>query len=287
MQDPMQARLQLICDAFRIPGKVIYYSKLNSGNINSTYSVTCFNEDGTEHRHLVQRVNTYVFKDPVAMMNNIDRVTAHIAALEPDHRHHLHFHHTSDGSNYLYVGDEFWRVSNYVEDSIAFDTGDDPKVLLMAGHAFGRFEAQLCEFDASLLVETIPKFHNTPSRLETLFADVQADPEGRCANVWNEIGQIAQAREMACQLQNMCDSGELPLRVTHNDTKTNNVLFDKNTLEPLVVIDLDTVMPGLAAYDFGDTIRFAANTAAEDEADLSKVSLDLDRFKAFAEGYIS
>ncbi len=293
-KNTIQAQLQEVCRRFRIPGTLTDWKQLTSGNINTTYKVNCVHE-GQQTAYLVQRVNTYVFKDPVQMMRNIDLITSHLmkkneAAGITDRRSRLHFHHTEEGDNYIFLGEEgeqeFWRLSNYVEDALSFDSSDDPRVLRMAGKAFGRFEAQLSDFDAAQLFEVIPNFHNTRLRLETLFGHVQEDPCQRCAEVQEEINAIAKARDFACQLNEKLDRGELFYRVTHNDTKTNNVLFDKDTLEPVNVIDLDTVMPGLAAHDFGDTVRFAANTAEEDEADLSKVSLDLDLFRAFAEGYI-
>ena len=287
----IKATLRQVCEAFRIPGEIVEYRALTSGNINSTYYVMC--RDGQEEKdYLVQCVNAYVFKNPERVMHNIELVTEHIRRKNAIHgitgrRTRLHFHHTAEGRNYYVLNEgEFWRLSNFIADSVSFDTADDPKVLQMAGKAFGQFARQLTDFDASQLYETIPHFHDTRRRLETFFAHVEEDPCGRCDEVREEIAVIRAAYDFGCRLNEMVDRGELPLRVTHNDTKTNNVLFDKDTLEPLVVIDLDTVMPGLAAHDFGDTIRFAANTAAEDEEDLSKVSLDLELFRAFAEGYI-
>ena len=292
--DNLQSQLEEVCRRFRIPGTIAGWQQLTSGHINTTYQVRCAHE-GRQTAYLVQRVNTYVFRDPVQMMRNIDLITSHLmkknqAAGITDRRSRLHFHHTETGDNYIFLGEEgqreFWRLSNYVEDALSFDSSDDPKVLRMAGKAFGRFEAQLSDFDVEKLFEVIPHFHDTRLRLETFFAHVREDPCQRCGEVREEIDAIARARDFACQLNEKLDRGELFYRVTHNDTKTNNVLFDKDTLEPVNVIDLDTVMPGLAAHDFGDTIRFAANTAREDEEDLSKVSLDLKLFRAFAEGYI-
>ena len=288
----IESTLTRVCKAFRIPGEIVEWRPLTSGNINTTYYVAC-QEASEKKDYLVQCVNSYVFKHPERVMHNIELVTEHIRRKNALHgisgrRTRLHFHHTAEGRNFYVINEgEFWRLSNFIEDSVSFDTADDSKVLQMAGKAFGQFARQLTDFDAGQLFETIPHFHDTRQRLETFFAHVEEDPCGRSAEVQEEIAQIRDAREFACKLNEMVDRGELPLRVTHNDTKTNNVLFDKETLEPLVVIDLDTVMPGLVAHDFGDAIRFAANTAAEDEADLSKVSLDLELFRAFAEGYIS
>ena len=292
----LKQQLAEICKHFRIPGTLIWYKQKKSGNINTTYEVMMQEETAQgpkETGYIVQKINNYVFKNPEAMMNNIDLVTEHILKKKKEHgvigrRYRLHFHHTEDGKNYLYSEEsgEVWRLMNCIEDCVGFDESSDPRVLYMTGKAFGEFQMNLSDFDASQLVETIPDFHNTKLRLETFFRDVAKDEYGRRDRVREEIATIRNLSEIACRLSDMLANGEIPLRVTHNDTKSNNVLLDKTTLEPLVVIDLDTVMPGLAVHDFGDAVRFAANTAAEDEADLSKVSLDLDLYRAFAEGFI-
>ena len=280
----MIKKLQKIGDKFRLPGRIVSYETVKRGNINSTYCVTYENE-GKNKNYMFQKVNTFVFKDPVHIMENIDHVTSHII------RHHadspaLHFHHTEDGSNFWFDEDgSFWRIMNAV-DSITFDTCDDLEVIRNTGEAFGRFQMQLSDFDASLLHETIPDFHNTKKRLDTLFEHAAEDPCERAASVADELTYIAGVRERAGELSVRYAAGEFPLRVTHNDTKANNVLFDPKTKKPLVVIDLDTVMPGMAMYDFGDAVRFIANTAAEDEKDVSKVSFDEDKFRAFCEGYV-
>lgn len=290
--DKIKEKLSYICKQFRIPGDLIIYRLIPSGHINTAYYVALY--DGVEVRQfLVQKVNWYVFKDPVRMMNNIDLITKHIMSKEKtlERRRRLHFHHTENGENYLILGEgenaEFWRLSNFVESSVSFESsGGNSEVLRMSGIAFGRFENQLKDFDAEQLVESIPHFHDTRYRLESFFRDVEQDPMNRAKECRDEIEFIRENREFACQLNGMLDRGELPLRVTHNDTKTNNVLFDKVTLDPLVIIDLDTCMPGLACHDFGDTIRFAACLGAENEKDLSKMKLELALFRAFAEGYI-
>ena len=221
-------------------------------------------------------------------MQNIDLVTGHIRAKQDATQVALHFHHTATGKNYYIDEDDaaFWRLYTFIP-AIAYNECDDLTVLHNAGEAFGRFQQQLSDFDASLLFETIPDFHNTPKRLDTFFLHVGEDPLGRAAEIAVEIQRIRDCRDLASQLYEQYVAGELPLRVTHNDTKINNVLFDAATKRPLTVIDLDTVMPGLAMYDFGDAVRFAASTAAEDEQDLSRVSLDLDKYRAFAEGFIA
>ena len=289
------SRLEEVCNAFRIPGRLIDYHLITDGNINTTYKVICESGSGDSTvriPYIAQRVNQYVFKDPVQMMHNIDLVTGHIMQKQAslgknDRRYRLHFHHTADRKNY-YITDngEFWRLTNFIDDSIGFNSTRDPKVLKMVGKAFGQFQAQLTDFDASQLTETIPDFHNTRKRLDTLFAHVEEDPCGRCAEMAEEIEFFYAQKDRCSELSRSYELGFLPKRVTHNDTKSNNVLLDKDTQEPLVVIDLDTVMPGLAAYDFGDAVRFAASNAAENEPDLSKVSLNLELYRAFSEGYI-
>lgn len=285
--------LQYICRAFCIPGKLVGWEQITRGNINTTFRVVCV-EESEETIYLVQKMNTYVFREPEQVMRNIDLVTSHIrmkneAAGILECRRQLSFYHTDVGKNYLMIqrhGEkEYWRVCNYISDSVAFDKISDPNIVYMAGAAFGQFEAQLLDFDATQLTETIPHFHDTRFRLNRFFRHVEEDSCGRCDEVRNEIQIIAQEKAFGCRLNEMQDKGDLPRRVTHNDTKINNILFDRRTLQPLTVIDLDTVMLGLVAYDFGDTIRSAANTAGN-TADCNKIQLDLTLFQAFAEGYL-
>ena len=262
---------------------------ITNGNINTTYDVTV-TVDGEDKRFVFQKINIFVFKNPKRIMQNIEKITTHISQkLEAEGKSRdnvMHFVHTPTGKNYFIDDQSFWRISEYVSNSETFNSCEDLEKLKTAGKAFGDFQNMLADFDATGLFETIPNFHNTRSRIAVLMRHVNEDPCGRVSDVEAEIAKIAQYKPLAIRLNELVDSAELPLRVTHNDTKINNVLFDKTTGEAKTVIDLDTVMPGLVAHDFGDAVRFAANTAAEDEADLSKVSLDLDRFRAFAEGFI-
>lgn len=289
-QDPIYQKLSYICQQFRIEGELILYRFIPSGHINTAYYVGVY--DGREvKQYLVQMVNWYVFKEPISMMHNIDLITQHIMEKEhtPERRRRLHFHHTAEGNNYLILEEngqkEFWRLYNYVESSVSFETADgNPEVLRTCGKAFGNFMHQLQDFDASQLVESIPHFHDTRHRMQTFFEEVERNETGRAQEVQAEIEEIRANREFAETLCRMIDAGELPIRVTHNDTKTNNVLLDKHTLDPLVIIDLDTCMPGLACYDFGDTVRFAACTGTEDSLDSNE--LDMDLFRAYTEGYI-
>ncbi len=277
---------QTIGDAFGLTGTVIFAKKINSGNINKTYKVTYLRRDDSKKNYLFQKVNTYVFKQPIEVMENIDRVTMHIRR-KHNGADALHFHHTADRNIYYFTenSEGFWRVSNYFE-SVTFDICDSPEIMLYAGQAFGRFQKDLQDFDASLLHETIPDFHHTRKRLEQLFEDAEKDPYNRVKEVRNELSYIKAVCDEACTLIDMQSRGELPLRVTHNDTKINNVLFCPDAQTPITVIDLDTVMPGLLAYDFGDAVRFGASTAAEDEKKLSKIALSLIQYNAFCAGFI-
>ena len=296
-------KLSYICSQFRIPGEILVYRWIPSGHINEAYYAAVY--DGKEiYQLLIQRINTYVFRDPVGMMGNIDRITEHIRSQERtmEKRRRLHFRHTAQRKNYLVLKNgvaadestvdfqdpavEFWRVYNFIEYSTSYETaGGNPDVLKMSGKAFGKFLRQLQDFDASSLMESIPHFHDTRYRLDAFFRAVEEDPLGRVKNAEREIETIRANRAFGCTLCEKIDRGELPIRVTHNDTKTNNILFDKDTLDPLVIIDLDTCMPGLACYDFGDTVRFAACTAEEDQPE--GMALDLDLMRAYTEGYMS
>ena len=277
--------LKEIGQKFRLPGEIYSFDTITMGNINSTYKVTYMKDDNSLKSYLFQRVNTHVFKNPVEIMDNIDKVTSFIRSKYPN-QITLHYHHTNEGLNYYVYGeDAFWRVVNYV-DSVTYDASDDLGIIESTGKAFGDFQTQLSDFDGSLLHETILDFHNTKKRLDTLFAHVAEDPCGRVKQVRKEIDYIASVREKATKLSEDFANGEIPKRVTHNDTKCNNVLFDKVTKKPIVVIDLDTIMPGMSMYDFADAVRFIANTAVEDEPDTSKVFFDTAKFRAFAKGFI-
>ncbi len=290
----IEEMLQSICTIFGIPGTFEKYEVIVMGNINNTYKVTYRHPDGFLKSYVVQKVNMYVFKKPRQIMNNIDLITTHIknknfAAGITDTRRFMHFYHTHNGKRKNYYVDNnhgFWRVSKYIENSETYNVCDDLFVLEEAGRAFGKFQHALSDFDAQKLYETIPDFHNTKKRMSDFLVHVNEDSCDRVESVCEEIDYIKNLRDKVCVLTEMLERKELPLRVTHNDTKINNVLFDGENKKALVVIDLDTVMPGLVAHDFGDAVRFAANTAAEDEIDLSKVSFDLDKYEAFARGFI-
>ncbi len=288
--DPVTAgQLRKIGKEFRIQGPFFGYEEIKMGNVNRTYKVNYVQEDGQGAAHLksylVQRINTYAFRAPEQLMANIEGVTEHLKRRAPQEKY-LHFHHTADRKNYFIDENGFWRLCNYIP-SVTFNTCSDPEVVRNAGKAFGHFQTLLSDYDASSLYRTIPDFHDTRVRYDTLFRDVRSDPLGRVKEVLEEIRWLEDVREQACLLTDLYRRGELPLRVTHNDTKINNVLFEETTRLPLAVIDLDTVMPGLVGHDFGDAIRFAANTVEEDCPESERASLDLNTFWAFAGGFLS
>ena len=289
MNSQTARQLLKVGEAFRIPGPFFSYEEIKMGNVNHTYKVNYIRDDGSGmakiKSYLVQRVNTYAFQRPLELMSNIDKVTEYIHANFP-HVNCLHFHHTQERNNYLMDEDGFWRLSNYVP-SVTFNSCGNLDIVRSAGQAFGDFQMMLSAFDASSLYYTIEDFHNTRERYAKLKKDMQADPCGRVNEVREELDWLLSVEDEACKLTDLYEAGELPLRVTHNDTKINNVLFDEETLKPLVVVDLDTVMPGLVGHDFGDAIRFAANFVEEDSPEAQKAGVNLNVYWAFAEGFLT
>jgi len=270
---------------FRIDYEYLGYETIQMGNVNRTYKVNFMLPEGKPKSFLVQNVNTYAFRNPVGLMDNIDKVTEHIRAKKPGQLA-LHFHHTADRKTYVVDGKNFWRMTNYVP-SVTFNSVTNIDIVRNAGKAFGEFQMDLHDFDISELVETIPGFHNTRKRYETFLTAVKENKAGRVEEVKEEIQFLLSVQDLACKLTDLQLEGKLPLRVTHNDTKINNVLFHPESNEAMIVIDLDTVMPGLMGHDFGDAIRFAANFVEEDCPDVSKVGVNLEVFRAFAEGFLS
>ncbi len=278
-------KLLQVCRLFKIEDEFLGYETIQMGNVNKTYKVNFRLADGSAKSFLVQNVNTYAFRQPVGLMQNIDLVTEHIRSKKPGQMA-LHFHHTYDRKTYVIDGENFWRMTNFIP-SITYNTVRDFTILSNAGKAFGEFQTELADFDIGLLIETIPNFHNTRDRYAKLKAAAQRNAAGRLEEVREELDWLLGVEDLACRLTDMQMSGELPLRVTHNDTKINNVLFHPETREAMVVIDLDTVMPGVMGHDFGDAIRFAANFVEEDCPEYDKVGVDLEVFRAFAEGFLS
>ena len=278
-----------ICKKLGIDGKIVVCDVLKSGNINDTFKVTT-RKNGKEETYIVQQINTYVFRKPIKMMDNISRVTSHIRSKLPENseRMALSFLKSADGESCVFDNlGKCWRAYRFIDDSVTYDTCDDLEILEQAGLAFGRFQMMLGDFDAASLYETIPDFHDTEKRMQTLFEHVEENRIGRVESVIEEIAFFRDNYDRAVKLTKMQKAGEIPLRVTHNDTKCNNVLFDIETKKALAVIDLDTVMPGIALHDYGDAVRFSANNAKEDEPDLSKVSMNTEKFRAFTKGFLA
>ena len=273
---------------FPAVGKVATLAPYGNGHINATYLVTT--EDA--RRLVLQRINTNIFSDAAALMENIAAVTTHVrakmqAAGKDATRCTLHPLTTDGGALFYRTPDgSCWRVYDYVEGTVSYDTVNSPSAFEACGEAFGYFQQQLADFPAERLHTVIPNFHHTPLRYETFLRSVERDAAGRAHTVQREIEFVRERAEFMQTLERAHAEGRLPLRVTHNDTKLNNILFDAASGLPVCVIDLDTVMPGYSVNDFGDSIRFGANTAAEDERDLARVSLDLELYRHYARGFV-
>lgn len=277
-----------ITEQFQIPEEVIEVKPFGDGLINSSYVV---NTD-SKKRYVLQRINTELFKDVDGLMNNIVLVTEFLkekirARGGDENRETLSVVRTKDNqAYYLDENNQAWRIYPFIEETVSFSTTETEEQFYKTGLAFGKFQETLDDFDASQLVEVIEKFHDTRHRYQQFLDAIENDPVDRVKNVVEEIEFVKSRKADAYRLYDMLDAGELPLRVTHNDTKLNNILMDEETLEGICIVDLDTIMPGLLLFDFGDSIRSGANHVSEDEKDLSKVQFDLDLFKAYTRGFL-
>ena len=265
-----------VAEQFSLEGNVLEICPYGEGHINQTFLVTT-----DAKRYILQKMNTKVFPDPVNLMRNICGVTEHLRARGIET---LEVIPTKSGESFIH-GEECFRVYAFIENTVTYQKVTDAKVFENSGRAFGEFQNYLAEFDASKLTETIARFHDTPNRFANFKAALEADAFGRAAECQKEIDFILSHEDTYAMAMDGLRDGSLPLRVTHNDTKLNNILMDAATNEARAVIDLDTIMPGSMLYDFGDSIRFGASTAAEDEKDLSKVHFDINLFAAYAKGY--
>ena len=283
----IKQKFKNLMEQYGIKGEVKEYSQITNGHINETYYVLVGNGASGNHPYVFQKVNTYVFKEPIKVMNNIMMIDNFIKNNQKTSACKIiTFLVNSEYKNYTITEEgEFWRLCIFEENTVTFEVVENPAILRSSGYAFGDFLNVIGDFPAERLNITIPDFHNTRKRLENFFAVVEKDECNRAKDVKDEIKVFEKHRDFCCKLTDMADAGKLPLRPVHNDTKYNNILLDKDTFEPVCVLDLDTIMPGLVAHDFGDAIRFAANRAAEDEVDLGKVYLDFDYFKEFTEGF--
>ncbi len=278
---------------FKFQGKYVSAEELSSGNINGTYALTYQLDDGSIKRYILQRINTKAFKNPHELMVNIQLIVNHITAamarakVDCD-RKTLEF--VSDHQGAYVFCDEYnhwWRAYVFVDNARAYNSIEDPQHFYEAGRGFGEFQKYLFDFPAEKLTATIPDFHNTTKRFYAFVAAVAEDKAGRVKGLEKEIDFFFDRRKMMNKILELTEEGVLPERVTHNDTKLNNVLIDDTTGKAICVIDLDTVMPGSILYDYGDAIRYGASTAPEDEPDVSKIDVDMNLFRLFTDGFIS
>ncbi len=294
MDDPkFMHDLREISGCFEMRADFIEASSFGSGHINDTYCAW-YNQAGSRVRFIHQRINDNVFKDPTLVMENVHRVTRHalarlLAEKNPEaHRRTLTCVPAWDGKPYAFdAAGSLWRTYPFIEGAKGYDEIQSNEQAYQAAKAFGAFQMLTADLGGERLHETIPDFHDTPKRLAALELAVSNDVAGRAASVAAEI-DFALARRAECgRITDLMAAGEIPERVTHNDTKLNNVLLDETTAEGICVIDLDTTMPGSALYDFGDMVRTAASTTGEDDVDLASVGVCLDRFEALVHGYLS
>lgn len=288
----MAPDLSAIVGQFQFKGEFIEASPHGFGHINDTYAVRFRQGNGAVHRYILQRINHNVFKRPEELMQNVAAVTAHLrqkivaAGGDPD-RETLTLIPTVDGVTFCRTpGGSYWRAYVFIAGARTYRVIESLDHVYNGARAFGNFQRLLSDFSAEQLYETIPDFHHTARRFEAFVEALGGDVANRARSVKPEIAFVMQRADEASILVDMLEQGKLPQRVTHNDTKFDNVMIDDRTGEGVCVIDLDTVMPGLSLYDFGDAVRSGANSSAEDEPDLAKIYLDLEVFDRFAHGYL-
>ena len=283
--------LKEVIAAYDFPETLLGAVRNGSGHINDTFCLVCQPKEGKAVRYILQGLSAAVFPCPEAVMENFIGITAYlrekiIAAGGDPMRETLNLIPTREGKPYYTDrAGKLWRLTHYVEDTLCLQKAT-PELFEASARAFGRFQLLLRDYPAHTLREVIPDFHNTQDRYAKFLAALEADKLGRAARVQEEIRFVMDRQADCAVAVQALREGKLPLRVTHNDTKLNNILMDARTMEGICVIDLDTTMPGLSIYDFGDSIRFGANHSAEDEKDLSKVNFDIDLYARYARGYL-
>lgn len=281
---------QEIVRLFAAEGTIAGIQEYGSGHINRTELVE-MERDGQREKYILQRINTEIFQDVDGLMENIVGVTDYLrkkiqAAGGDFERGALQVIRAKNGASYCRIEGNCYRMYRFIKDAVSYDAVRSPGDFYESALAFGTFQSLLADYPADTLHETIPDFHNTPKRFADFCQAVENDVCGRVAAARKEIDFLMARKQEMSILTDLQEAGQLPLRVTHNDTKLNNVMLDAKTGKGVCVIDLDTVMPGLSVNDFGDSIRFGANTAAEDETDLSKVSLDLGLYEQYVSGFL-
>jgi len=286
---PVRDLLRDVAAQFPLHGTFLDAQPYGSGHINDTFVVS-FDQAGVQVRYIFQRINHSIFKNVPQLMENISRVTSHMAgkAGAGDNRRVLTLVPAREGAPFCKTpAGDFWRAYLFVENARTYDSVETPRQAFEAARAFGQFQQALADLPGERLHETIPHFHDTPQRFEALRKAAEADVVGRRKEVQAELEFAFQRESEVGRLLDLVRTGDIPERVTHNDTKLNNVMLDDKTGEGICVIDLDTVMPGLSLYDFGDLVRFGTNTAVEDETDFSKIDVSLPVFEAIVQGYVA
>jgi hypothetical protein len=292
MNPEERQKLTHIGRQFRIPGEFHDGHRIKIGHINETFAAT-YQHEGAPFRVVHQTINTHVFREPVALMNNVVRVTEHLRRKLSEQganqlpRRALEVVYAQDGLPYHVEPDgHFWRTFVFVDGVRSFDAVQTPKQAFQAGHAFGQFQSLLADLPATELATTIPDFHHTPKRFQRLLRAIDQDEFNRAKIAAREIEFARSLAPLVGALVEAEARGEIPCRVTHNDTKFNNVMLDEDSGEAMCVVDLDTVMPGLVLYDFGDMVRTTTSRTAEDEQFLDRVELEMPMFEALVRGYI-
>lgn len=289
----MEEKFQKIVDNFALKGKVVSFEIIDMGHINSTRKIIV-DLDGKRKSYLLQKINHNVFKNIDDMMSNIMLVTEFNRQKVKERggkpsRESLTLIPTKDGKPYYHDAetDGYYRIYRFIENTVTLQAASSTEGLYECAVAFGQFAKQLIDFDVSLIKDTIPNFHNTKKRYADFVASVEKDAKGRAQAISEDIKFLLDRKDYAGRIVDLLESGEMPTRITHNDTKLNNVMLDATTLKSLVVVDLDTIMKGSICYDFGDGVRGGCRYCDEDEPNLSKVKFELKLFETFAKGYLS
>ena len=266
---------------FQIEGQLLSVEPYGSGHINVTYLAVT-----DKKRYILQKINNSLFTEVEKLMNNIYLVTEHLKKKSPN-KVVLTLVKTNEDEPFLVYDNKYWRVYDFIENSLCLQIPRDTNEFMQSAISFGDFTNMLSDFDATQLFEVLPNFHNTVNRYKNFEIALAKNTSGRAHLCEEEINFVLERKDLASKIVSLIESGKMPIKVTHNDTKLNNVLLNQDTLEGLAVIDLDTVMPGSICYDFGDSIRFGCNSSFEDEEDLSKVYFKVDMFEAYVKGYLS
>jgi len=279
-----------IASQFQFDGQAQSIEPFGNGHINDTFLIVCADGDKL-NKYILQRLNTHIFPNYAGLMNNVFMVTEFMKKIVLSqggdvNRETLSLVPTKDNNIFFVDGHDCWRSYLYIDNTIAYQIVDDASIFADSGRAFGKFIARLDDFDATKLCEVIPNFHNTVDRFNNLLNAISANKSGRKDMAKDEIEFALSHQDFCSIIVDSLAKGEIPLRVTHNDTKLNNVIIDATSGKALCVIDLDTIMPGSLLYDFGDSVRFGCSTALEDEQDLSKVDFDINLYDAYCQGFL-